>query len=138
MRPCRDLSHIRAPKAHSTGSPIPIPTPSAILLVVVKPAEETGLAEKDPTESVAKAEVEETGEARLNVFLEVAVAAVAVFVVDAVGSVMLKYVETKPSGPFGFTHRKNSFEYDRSKPRSWTVHVKFVTWSLAWILAARC
>ena len=106
------------------------------MLVVVKPAEEAGLAEEDPTESVAKAEVEETGEARLDVFIEVAVAAVAVFVVDVVGSVMLKYVETKPSGPSGFTHRKNSFEYDRSKPKSWRVHVKFVTWSLAWILAA--
>lgn len=126
---CLKLSQIRAPRAHSTGSPTPIPTPSATFPVVVKPAGEVGLAAVDETESVAEARVKEAGVARLDVFIEVAVVAVAVavFVVDVVGSVMLKYVEMKPSGPSGFTQRKNSFEYDRSKPRSWTVHVKFVT-----------
>jgi hypothetical protein len=125
--PCPRMSQIRAPRAHSTGSPTPIPTPSATFPVVDKPTEEVELAAVGETKSVAEAKFEEAGVARLDVFIEVAVVAVDVIVVDEVVSVMLKYVETKPSGPSGFTQKKNSFEYDRSKPRSWTVQVKFVT-----------
>lgn len=123
------MSQMRAIKAHRSGSPIPMPTPSAILPVVVNPVAEAGLAEGDETVCEAEGEFEDTGVARLSVFIEVAVAvaAVAAVVVVVVGSVMLKYVETKPSGPSGFTQKKNSFEYERSKPSSWTVQVKFVT-----------
>lgn len=90
FRPCRDLRHIRTPRAHSIRTPTPTPTPSAILLVVVKPTEEAELAEDSATVSVAEDEAEDTGVARLDVLIEVAVAAVAVDVAVVVGSVMLK------------------------------------------------
>jgi hypothetical protein len=111
----RNLSQISALRAHNTGIPIPTPTPRAILLVVVNPAEGEGVGvseEEEVAEDESEAEVEDedTGEARLRVFIAVAVAAVAVVVVVVLGSVMLKYVETKPSGPSGFTQRKNSLE----------------------------
>lgn len=54
-----------------------------------------------------------------------------------VGSVMLKYVETNPPFSSGLIQRKNSLEYDRSNPYTWTTHVKLVTLSAACILARK-
>lgn len=60
----------------------------------------------------------------------------AVLVVE-VGSVMLKYVETNPPFSSGLTQRKNSLEYERSNPYTWTTHVKLVTLSEECILARK-
>lgn len=57
----------------------------------------------------------------------------SVLVVE-VGSVMLKYVETNPPFVSGLTQRKNSLEYERSKPYTWTTQVKLVTLSAECIL----